>query len=163
MKLSPEGTELLKWVEKLRLHPYDDQTGKPISTWCKGATIGYGYLIPIREWDLYQNGITKEEAEALFDKTIKPFEDAVNSMVKPKLTQNEFDALVIFVYNLGIEQFSHSSLLKMMNNPGVYTPFKSIEKAWKAWNKSQGKVNNGLINRRNAEWKIYSLGIYEKW
>lgn len=33
----------------------------------------------------------------------------------------------------------------------------------KAWNKSQGKVNAGLTNRRAAEWRIYTSGIYARW
>jgi len=43
--MSNQGMGLLKSIEKLRLKPYDDQTGKEISSWVKGATIGYGYLI----------------------------------------------------------------------------------------------------------------------
>lgn len=51
---STKGQDLLKKIESLRLNPYDDQTGKDISAWVKGATIGYGHLILQNEWDVYK-------------------------------------------------------------------------------------------------------------
>lgn len=163
MNTGESGIALLKWIEKLRLLPYDDQTGKKITAWCKGATTGYGYLIPIGEWSKYKDGITQEQAESLLLETLTPFEDAISSLVKIRLHQNEFDALILLIYNIGIQQFSASSLLRMLNDPNIITKFSSIEKAWKAFNKSQGRVNQGLINRRNAEWDIYSVGLYNTW
>ena len=77
MKLSKEGTALLKQIEVLALQPYDDQLGlksAPIKNWVKGATIGYGYLIPQNEWDKYKNGITEAEADFLFNKKISKYE-----------------------------------------------------------------------------------------
>ena len=85
------------------------------------------------------------------------------SNVKSALTQNQFDALVIFVFNIGISAFTSSSVLKLINDPTAKTGHKDLESAWKAWNKSQGVVNTGLTNRRNAEWKIYSKNKYERW
>ena len=79
------------------------------------------------------------------------------------LSQHQFDALVIFAYNVGIEGFSSSSVVRLVNDPNAQTAQKSLESAWKAWNKSQGVVNAGLVNRRNAEWKIYSKNIYQGW
>ncbi|MGJ9295466.1 hypothetical protein ACI2FZ_10100, partial [Campylobacter jejuni] len=55
--LSNDGQNLLKNIEKLRLKPYNDQNGKEITSYVKGATIGYGHLIGQNEWDLYKNGI----------------------------------------------------------------------------------------------------------
>ncbi len=65
---SSNGMALLREIEELRLIPYNDQTGKSISSYVEGATIGYGYLIPKNEWSIYKNGITKEIAEELFFK-----------------------------------------------------------------------------------------------
>ncbi|WP_425433722.1 glycoside hydrolase family protein [Nitrosomonas marina] len=56
-----------------------------------------------------------------------------------------------------------SSVLRMINNPSAKTRYPNLEMAWKAWRKSQGRVMQGLINRRNAEWRIYSEGVYEWW
>jgi hypothetical protein len=56
---SKNGADWLKDVEKLRLKPYDDQTGKDINKWVPGATIGYGKLIQKNEWNIYKEGITR--------------------------------------------------------------------------------------------------------
>lgn len=155
--------DLLKSIEQLRLTPYDDQTGKDISSWIQGATIGYGHLISQDEWNTYKDGMTQGQANALFAEDISPFVNVVNSKVKVDLSQNQFDALVILTFNIGIGAFGTSSVLKLVNDPSAETSYPSLEAAWKAWNKSQGKVMQGLVNRRNAEWNIYSNKVYAKW
>lgn len=163
LKFSFKGITLLKSIEELALTPYDDQTGKDITAWVKGATIGYGHLISKPEWAKYKNGLTKERANTLFLTDIAPFESAVKKHITTTLSQQEFDALVIFVFNIGKGAFASSSVVKMINNPNAVTSFKTLESAWKAWKKSQGKVMKGLVNRRNAEWEIYTKGIYKRW
>lgn len=79
------------------------------------------------------------------------------------VTQNEFDAMVLLTFNIGQQAFSDSSVLKLVNNPGATTAYTSLESAWKAWNSSQGVVNRGLTNRRQAKWNIYNKGAYQKW
>lgn len=163
--LSQAGLNLLKEVEQLRLKPYDDQTAKDVVGWTVGATIGYGHLIKQSEWPSYKDGISLVDAELLFNQDLAPFVDTVRSKVTTKLTQQQFDALVMLVYNIGTGEngFSGSSVLKLINNPNVITPFSTLESAWKAWNKSQGKVMAGLENRRSCEWDVYTRGIYKKW
>ncbi|MGQ2896305.1 glycoside hydrolase family protein (plasmid) [Campylobacter coli] len=147
--LSNDGQNLLKNIEKLRLKPYNDQNGKEITSYVKGATIGYGHLIGQNEWDLYKNGITLQEADKLFKSDLLPFENAVKNSINSSLAQNEFDALVILCFNIGIDNFKNSSVAKIIN--GEKTGYKTLKEAWMAWNKSQNKVMQGLINRRNAE------------
>ncbi len=159
--LSNDGQNLLKNIEKLRLKPYNDQNGKEITSYVKGATIGYGHLIGQNEWDLYKNGITLQEADKLFKSDLLPFENAVKNSINSSLAQNEFDALVILCFNIGIDNFKNSSVAKIIN--GEKTGYKTLKEAWMAWNKSQNKVMQGLINRRNAEYKLYTQGGYEKW
>lgn len=164
MKISDKGAKLLKEIEVLALQPYDDQEGlksAPIKDWCRGATIGYGFLIPKDEWDKYKNGITEAEADWLFAQKISKFEKAVYDSVKVMQTPNEFDACVILCYNIGIYGFQSSSLCKMLN--GQKTNYKTLDDAWMAWNKSQGKVMSGLTNRRKAELDIYHKGVYKRW
>ena len=60
--MSINGVNLLAGIEKLALKPYDDQTSKEITSWVKGATIGYGHLISKDDWDSYKNGLSKEDA-----------------------------------------------------------------------------------------------------
>lgn len=160
--LSDDAAALLKAIEELRLTPYDDQNGETISAWVKGATIGYGHLIKPGEWDTYKDGITEDEAEELFQADAAPFVDVVRRTITVPVTQPQFDAMVILAFNIG-PAFSSSSVAKLVNNPAAQTPYPTLEDAWKAWNKSQGKVMLGLINRRQCEWDIYSQGIYSRW
>lgn len=171
MALSDEGETWLKDVEKLALQPYDDQKGMaagPITEWVPGATIGYGHLIDEEEWDRFKNGITKGEATLQFQADVGPFVDLVNDVITIDVEQHEFDAMVALAYNIGpgsstVDGFQNSSVVKLVNDPEAVTNFSSLEAAWKAWNKSQGKVMQGLINRRVAEWDMYSKGVYRHW
>lgn len=145
------------------MQPYDDQTGNDISAWTAGATIGYGHLIKHDEWPLYKNGISLADAATLFNKDLEPFVDSVRGKITVKLSQQQFDALVMLVYNIGEASFGGSSVIKLVNDPNAHTSFTNLEAAWKAWNKSQGHVMKGLENRRACEWNVYSQGIYKKW
>ena len=71
--LSVKAIDLLKSIEELATTPYDDQTGKDITHWVEGATIGYGHLIAKDEWSKYQNGITKQQALDLFENDLTPY------------------------------------------------------------------------------------------
>ena len=163
LTMSPEAVALLKAIETLRLKPYDDQTSKDITAWVQGATIGYGHLIAKAEWDTYKDGITAEQADALFLADAAPFERVVGDTITVGLQQYEFDALVILAFNIGPAGFRNSSVAKLVNDPKAVTSHTSLEDAWKAWNKSQGKVSAGLINRRAAEWRIYTSAVYARW
>ncbi len=163
IKFSFKGINLLKSIEQLATTPYDDQTGKDITVWVAGATIGYGHLISSSEWSKYKKGITQVEALKLFHADLRPYINTVKTKIAVNVTQNEFDAMVVFTFNIGRKGFSNSSVLKIINNHGVTSSYSNLETAWKAWNKSQGKINKGLINRRKAEWNIYSKGVYRKW
>ena len=160
---SDSGLSLLRSVEKLYLKPYNDQTGKATTVWVSGATIGYGHLIKNDEWKNYSKGISEADANSLFTADLNPFVAAVQESVVVKLAQYEFDALVIFAFNVGASAFKGSAVVKLVNDPKAITLYINLEAAWKAWNKSQGKVMSGLNNRRNCEWKIYADGIYESW
>lgn len=163
LAMSEAGKQWLKDVEQLRLMPYDDQTGREITSWLQGATIGYGYLIPEVEWNYYREGIDAAEAERLFEEELIKYESSVRDSIHVPMSPHEFDAAVIFTYNIGIYAFPDSSAAKLINDPDAVTPYSTLENAWKAWNRSQGEVNRGLLNRRSAEWDIYSKGVYETW
>ena len=162
--MSETGRDFLKDIEQLRLQPYDDQTGKPITKWVPGATIGYGYLIPKSEWSKYKNGISESQAQALFSNGLSKYEDSVKDSITMQLKPHQFDALVLLAYNIGVNAFESSSVVKLINNPkDPKANYPTVEKAWKAFNKSQGKVNRGLVNRRNAEYIMYTQGVYQHW
>ncbi|UOG92589.1 MAG: lysozyme [Candidatus Thiothrix sulfatifontis] len=161
--LSNEGKALLQSIEKLNLKPYDDQTSKQISKWIIGATIGYGHLIERVEWDSYKNGITKAEAENLFFRDLQPFVKLIRESIDVNIKQHQFDALVMFAFNIGIGGFKGSSVLKIINGSFDDNCADELKIAWKAWNKSQGVINNGLINRRKCELNIYFDAVYKRW
>jgi len=163
LTISDKGLQLMQTIETLRLQPYDDQTGQAISEWCKGATIGYGYLIPANEWLHFANGISKFYAGILLEKTLLLTERAINRTIIKPLQQQQFDALVLLTFNIGITAFAESSVAKQINDPCAVTRYPTLESAWKAWNKSQNKENDGLINRRQCEWNIWRSGIYQPW
>lgn len=163
MTLSNNVRELPQPIEQLSTSPHDAQTGGDITQWVKGATIGYGHLISQAEWSKYKDGITAEQASELFSKDLKPYVNIVNRKVTGNVRQNEFDAMIILAFNIGTDAFSGSSVLKLVNDPNAKTGYANLESAWKAWKRSQGVVNKGLINRRKAEWDIYNSGRYKKW
>ena len=103
MKLSENGAKVLILREGLRLKAYKDTKG----IW----TIGVGHTGPEVVEGLV---ITKEKAHELFQKDVAWAEDAVN-LVKVPLTQNQFDALVSFVFNIGAGAWKRSTMLKMLN------------------------------------------------
>lgn len=163
LSVSPAAIKLIKEVEELSLIPYDDQTGQPISEWCKGATIGFGHLIPENHWKTFKNGITVEMANDILDRDLHPACMAVKSAVVVPLIQSQFDACVLLAFNIGAARFRQSSAVRMINDPRAVTPYVSLESAWKAYNESQGKENDGLKNRRDCEWVIWVRGVYQRW
>lgn len=103
MKLSDNGAKVLILREGLKLKAYKDTKG----IW----TVGVGHTGPEVVEGLV---ITKEKAHELFQKDVAWAEDAVN-LVKVPLTQNQFDALVSFVFNIGAGAWKRSTMLKMLN------------------------------------------------
>ncbi len=168
MKISSEGISWLKDKEDKILDKqgnhiiYDDRTGKPVNTnepLPKGATIGYGHLI--KQGENFRNGISEAKATELLRADIAIAERAVQNNVIVPLSQNQFDALTSLAYNIGAKNFANSTVVKYINNPNFHSSvYPNLESAWKAWNRSQGEISNGLINRRQNEWDMYNRGIY---
>lgn len=106
----------------------------------------------------YRNGINITTANSLFNDDIYQFIQVVKNKVIVDLTQNEFDALVILAFNIGVREFSQSTVLSIIN--GRYT--HDLRSTWYAFRYSQGHVMKGLINRRSSEMKVFFHGIYIK-
>lgn len=141
MKISQEGINLIKSFEGFSAIPYQCSA----DVW----TIGYGHTKNVTK---FHERISKEYAEELLRKDLLDAEIAVDSYVKVPLTQNQFDALVSFVFNLGAGSFKKSTLLKKLNK-GEYdqVPYELMR-----WNKAGGKVLTGLSRRRAAEAELWS-------
>lgn len=101
--------------------------------------------------------ITQQEASNYFSGVLRKFEDVVNKLVYVKLTQNQFDALVSFCYNIGPANFKRSTLLKKVN----IDPFdENIGFQFLRWNRAGGRVLKGLTKRRQQEKMLYFNGVY---
>jgi len=146
------GIQLIKTFEGFSPKPYLDAVGVP--------TIGYGatHYASGKRVTMADRHITEEEGDWLLREMLKQYEDIVNRNVKAKLNQNQFDALVSFVYNLGETNFRKSTLLKKINNnPND----KSIELEFAKWVKAGGRVLTGLVRRRKAESDLYFKHIFK--
>ena len=135
MKISAEGLELIKKFEGCELKAYKC----PAGVW----TIGYGHIKGVKEG----MEITKEQAEEMLKEEVVEYENYVNTAVSVPLSQNHFDALVSWVYNLGNGNLTSSTMLKVLN-AGDY---EGVPAQIKRWNKAGGKVLEGLVRRREAE------------
>ncbi|MFA6812970.1 MAG: lysozyme, partial [Bacteroidaceae bacterium] len=110
-------------------------------------TIGYGHTLGVRMSDT----ITKSQAEQLLRGDLITAESEINKH-NLNINQNQFDALVSFVFNIGVGNFRTSTLLKRLKHD---TRDPDIEKQFKRWIYAGGKILNGLIKRRNNEIKLY--------
>ena len=82
---------------------------------------------------------------------LKEYENYVNTLVTCDLNQNQFDAMVSWVYNLGGGNLKASTLLKVLNS-GDYA---GVPEQMLRWNKAGGKVLEGLTRRRQAEADLF--------
>ena len=130
-----EGLALIKKFEGCELKAYQCSAG----VW----TIGYGHTKDVVEG----MEITQEQAEQMLVDELHEYESYINKYVTVALSQNQFDALVSWVYNLGPANLKASTMLKVLNS-GKY---EDVPSQMKRWNKAGGKVLEGLIRRREAE------------
>lgn len=140
MKTSQGMKELIARFEGLRLKAYKCPAG--IWTIAFGATTFNGKRVT--------EGlvITKEQAYEQLERDLAVFERGVEKCVKKPITQDQFDALVSFSFNVGLGSLSRSTLLKKVNaNPSDLT----IRDSFAMWNKAGGRVLAGLTKRRKAE------------
>lgn len=141
---SSVGLNLIKGLEGKRTVSYDDGVG----VW----TIGYGTI-------KYPNGVrvkkgdtcTEQQAEDYLRNDLEKFETAINKLVKVPLTQNQFDALASFTYNLGETNLANSTLLRKLNK----RDYQGAADQFLVWNKAGGKVMKGLVRRREAERALF--------
>ena len=139
MNTSPKGIALIIEFDGLRLKAYQ----------CPGGvwTIGYGHTAGVKPGMV----ITEAQAEEYLKANLIAFERYLNGLGLA-LNQNQFDALISFIYNVGTGNFSNSTLLrKVRANPQD----NSIMDEFLRWVYSKGRVLPGLQRRRLAEMKLY--------
>ena len=140
MKISSTGVDLIKHFESCKLTAYQDSVG----IW----TIGWGHTGSVKKGDIWTQG----EADNILLNDLDKFEGYVNQYVKVPLTQNQFDALVSWTFNLGPGNLKSSTMLTKLNEK----KYDEVPSQMKRWNKAGGKVLHGLERRRNAEAAMFS-------
>lgn len=138
---STNGLSLTEQFEGLRLTAYQDQVG----VW----TIGYGHTGPDVTPGLT---VTAAQAQALLAQDVRSAAACVNTVVAVQLTQQEFDALVDFVFNLGAGAFKGSTMLRNLN-AGDFT---NAAAQFDLWDRAGGAVVAGLLRRRQAEAAMFA-------
>ena len=143
MQISDNGLELIKKSEGCKLTAYLDPVGK--------LTVGVGHLVLTKDNIKLGDTITQEQSDAILRSDLADSERAVNAFVKVQLTQNMYDALIDFVFNVGSKSFAGSTLLKKINA----NLFQDAALEFAKWNKAGGKVLPGLVKRREAERQLF--------
>lgn len=144
-KIDQAGIDFIKEREGLRLTAYDDGGG----VW----TIGWGSTKGVKQG----MKITRETAEKMLKDDLVVFEGGVDALVKVPLTQNQFNVLVSFSFNVGMAAFRKSTLLKVLNQ-GHYD---RVPNELSKWVKDNGKVVQGLVKRRALEAALFMSDIDE--
>lgn len=146
MKASSKAYELIRRFEGKSNTAYQDSAG----VW----TIGYGHTGGVVKGQT----ISDDEVERLLAEDVAVAENAVNAQ-HLILTQDQFDALVDFVFNIGAGNFQKSTLLKKLkadpNDPTIYDEFLR-------WVYAGGVKLLGLVRRRTDEANLYFTGIPKK-
>ena len=140
METSKTGLDLIKHFEGCELYAYKC----PAGVW----TIGYGHTKGVEPG----MQITEQDAEDMLKEELIEYESYINDLVTVGLNQNQFDAMVSWVYNLGAGNLKASTLLKVLN-AGDYA---GVPEQMLRWNKAGGKVLEGLTRRRQAEADLFA-------
>jgi len=143
MKISDFGLELIKAAEGLELKAYADTGGVP--------TIGYGHTSGVR---LGQK-TTQKQAEFFLKTDVESAEATVDKFVKVPIKQHEFDALVSFVFNVGIGQFMKSTLLRKLNKEDRIGAVNELDR----WIYDNGRILLWQIKRRAVERELFKTGV----
>lgn len=139
MRISNEGRALIRKFEGCRLVAYQCSAG----IW----TIGYGHTKGVKQGDT----CTQVQAEVWLSEDLEDAEDAVHILVRVPITQNQFDALVSFTFNLGIKSLMQSTLLSLLNQGKA----KDAGAQFHRWCNAGGKRVEGLVRRRAAEADLF--------
>ena len=139
MKVSSNGINLIKKYEGCRLNAYKC----PAGVW----TIGYGHTKDVKKG----MKITQNKANELLEDDLKRIGNTIIQLVNVSMHQNQFDALVSFTFNCGSSALKRSTLLKKLNNKD----YEGAANEFIKWNKSNGKVLNGLVKRREEEKALF--------
>lgn len=145
---SPNGRKLIENFEGLRLDAYWDSYG---GVW----TIGYGHtghdVNQTTHW-------SQQQADEALAKDLKSFESSLAQEIKVSISQNMWDALMSFIYNLGAGCLANSSMLALINEE----KFEDAATHFNSYVYAGGVALPGLITRRASEKKLFLTGLPQK-
>lgn len=133
--ITPEALEFLKYIEGFSNVAYQDGGG----VW----TFGYGATTNVKEGDT----ITELEAEGRMLKYLSKSADKLDELITVELSKNQFSALLLFVYNIGISAFANSTMLRKINTKDFIGAANEFDR----WVYDNGNKIPGLVRRRKAE------------
>lgn len=139
-KLNDEGLELIKSFESCRLTAYLDTAGH--------RTIGWGHM---NDKLSVATTITQDQADEILEDDLTAAECVVNNFVRAPLNENQFSALVSFVFNEGPVRFKQSTMLKLINA----RDYVGAADEFPRWDIAGGVVEPGLLRRREAEKALF--------
>ena len=134
-----KGTALITSFEGLRLKAYKCPKG----VW----TIGYGHTKGVKEGDI----ITKEKALNLLKEDIEHFTKGLKTLLEVSISENQFNALLSFVFNVCLNAFKKSTMRKYINLKQCIKASKEFDR----WIYVNGKPSKGLIRRRLKEKELF--------
>ncbi|EPZ9324538.1 lysozyme [Salmonella enterica subsp. enterica] len=139
MKTSDNGRAFIRAREGVKLAAYQDGGG----VW----TIGYGHTRGVKQGQV----INHEQADEFLDSDLRQVESCISERVTVALNQNQFDTLVSFVFNVGRQAFSDSTLLKKLNEGN----YRAAADQFTRWVYDNDQFVQGLYNRRVAERDLF--------
>ena len=144
MKISPSAKAMIQSFEAFRPHAYKDGSGI--------RTIGYGHVILPSEDMLFF--VNKKQALEILDKDIRIAENCVKELIPFPLDQNQFDALVSLVFNIGCGAFKTSNVYKYLKQQN----FMIACAYWREWVRGRNKIAlPSLALRRQKEIELFNM------
>jgi len=146
--INQSGFELIKEFETWQPKPYNDA-----ANYC---TIGFGHILALQPCEIidtekYSNGISLDEGLSLLEADSRYARAAVERLTQRYLNDDQYSAIVAFVFNVGSERFQSSKMLSLINEG----EFSSAALEFAKWTKLGGKVVRSLVIRRSCERTLY--------
>jgi len=142
------GMDLIKRWEGCKLKAYKDVAG----VW----TVGYGLTSAAGFIEVGPDTVlTQEEADWYLEQAVNKYADGIRSAITAPINENQFAAFVSLAYNVGIAGVRRSSAVRHFNAGHL----DKVPRAIRAWNKAGGRVVQGLVNRREAEVKLFQTPV----
>jgi lysozyme len=142
-----DAIKIIKIYEGFSVKAYRCPAGK--------LTIGYGRTEGVKEGERTTPDKELDWLEKRVERDLIWLRNKLQPLI---LESNQEAALLCLIYNIGGGAFLKSGIFRQLRNSenNGKLPLKLIESSWLSWNKINGKVSNGLVNRRNAEWDLFS-------